>query len=147
MKAIKLRQRYFSVALVIIAGVAASFMSWGPGAAPRAAEPDTDLSTFMRKKLASSSKILEGLTVDDVELIRQGAAEILEMSKVEKWNVLTDADYREFNRDFRSTMCKLEEAAANQKLDGAMLQWIDAMKGCVECHQYVRSQRVQLKKN
>lgn len=107
-------------------------------------EPTT-LSTFMRKKLDASSKILEGLTTEDVELIRSGADSLQEMSRAELWNVLTDEDFREFNRDFRASVRKLKEAAEKENFDNATLQWIDSVKACVECHKYVRSQQPILK--
>lgn len=106
-----------------------------------------DLQTFMRTKLDASSKILEGLTVEDADMIKKGAKHLLEMSKVEMWNVLTDADYREFNREFRSAVHKLEQAAVDGNFDNAVLQWMDMTKSCIECHKYVRKERVKLKKN
>ena len=83
--------------------------------------------------------------VEDAELIQLGSSAILEMSKSELWNVLLDEDYRDFNRDFRSSMRKLEQAAKEENFDNALLQWNDAVKGCVECHKYVRTQRVKIK--
>lgn len=106
---------------------------------------DTSLSTFMRQKLDNSSLILEGLTVEDEKLISEGADALLKMSNVEKWNVLADNDYREFNRDFRNAVRKLDEAAKAKNFDNATLQWFDAVKACVECHKYVRSQRPAIK--
>lgn len=103
------------------------------------------LSDFMRKKLGASSKILEGLTTEDEALIKDGSDVLMEMSRAELWNVLTDEDYREFNREFRSSVRKLKAAAEKENFDNAMLQWIDSVKGCVECHKYVRSQRPVLK--
>ena len=107
-------------------------------------DPQT-LSTFMRKKLDASTQILEGLTTEDAKKIRSGADVLTEMSRAELWNVLTDEDYREFNRDFRSSVRKLGEAADKENFDNATLQWIDSVKACVECHKYVRSQRPVLK--
>lgn len=125
--------------------LAAAGLVWETAAPGRsrseAADDKSQLAKFMRKKLVASSEILEGLAVEDAALIKQGAAAILEMSKSELWNVLLDEDYREFNRDFRSSMKKLERAAEEKKLDNALLQWTDAVKGCVECHKYVRTQR------
>lgn len=106
---------------------------------------DTSLSAFMRQKLDNSSLILEGLTVENEKLISEGADALLKMSNVEKWNVLADNDYREFNRDFRNAVRKLDEAAKAKNFDNATLQWFDAVKACVECHKYVRSQRPALK--
>lgn len=110
-----------------------------------AADDKSNLAKFMRKKLDASSLILEGLTVEDTALIKQGSESILEMSRSELWNVLLDEDYREFNRDFRSSMRKLEQAAKDKNFDNALLQWNDAVKGCVECHKHVRSQRAKVK--
>ncbi|WP_010583762.1 hypothetical protein [Schlesneria paludicola] len=138
--------RWFACVAVVVAVAAVVELSGSRPQPVAAEESSLDLQAFMRKKLGASSQILEGLTVEDPGLIRQGAATLLEMSKVEKWNVLTDADYRDFNRDFRTAVRKLDEAAAKSNLDNAMLQWMDAMKGCVECHKYVRSQRPVLKK-
>lgn len=107
-------------------------------------DPQT-LSTFMRKKLEASSLILEGITTEDATLVNDGADVLLEMSRAELWNVLTDEDYREFNRDFRSSVRKLKDAAGKENFDNATLQWIDSVKACVECHKYVRSQRPALK--
>ena len=108
-------------------------------------KPDVSLNAFMRKKLESSSTILEGLTVEDSELIIRGAKELLQLSKVEKWQVFADAEYREYSDDFRTTVRKLEEAASKQNFDNAALQWFDTMKGCIECHQHVRRERAKQK--
>lgn len=113
---------------------------------PASAKDDQTLSAFMRRKLDASSKILEGLAVEDGELIKTGATALLEMSRAEMWNVIADEDYREFNRDFRAAVRKLSEAGEKENIDNATLQWFDAVKGCVECHKYVRSQRPVRKK-
>jgi hypothetical protein len=110
------------------------------------AADNSDLQSFMRKKLDASSKILEGLTVEDTDLIRKGAAALLEMSKAEQWNVLLDEDYREYNREFRSLIRKLDKAAESNNFDNALLQWLDATKACIDCHQHVRDQRPVVKK-
>lgn len=108
-------------------------------------EPQT-LSAFMRKKLDASSKILEGVTTEDTTLVKEGSDALLEMSKAQLWNVLTDEDYREFNREFRSSVRKLQTATEQGNFDNATLQWMASVKSCVECHKYVRSQRPVLKK-
>lgn len=131
----------------VIAIGAAGFLALSSQERARAEQAqDTSLSAFMRQKLDNSSLILEGLTVENEKLISEGADALLKMSNVEKWNVLADNDYREFNRDFRNAVRKLDEAAKAKNFDNATLQWFDAVKACVECHKYVRSQRPALKK-
>ncbi len=129
-------------AIVALTGMVAVFST----TTPAAGKDQLSLSDFMRKKLEASSRILEGITTEDAELVKGGADTLLEMSKAEVWNVLTDNDYREFNRDFRSSVQKLKVAAEKGNFDNATLQWIDSVKGCVECHKYVRSVRPVIKK-
>ena len=131
------------VAMVVIAGMACEI--WRVSAADDDLKPDVSLSAFMRKKLESSSLILEGLTVEDSELIVRGAKELLALSKVEKWQVFVDSEYREYSDDFRTNVKKLEEAGKTGNFDNAALQWFDVMKGCIECHQHVRRERAKQK--
>ena len=129
-------------ASVIIAG---SWLATSHSQAVAADKPEQTLSAFMRMKLDASSRILEGLTTEDAAAIKEGADALLKMSNAERWNVLADEDYREFNRDFRSSVRKLGAAAEKGNFDNATLQWLDTVKACVECHKYVRTQRPTIK--
>lgn len=99
------------------------------------------LETFMRKKLDASSKIMEGLCLEDAALIKEGADALGAMSKVEVWNVLRDADYREHSREFRNNAAKLSAAAEAGDFDKAALRWFDVTMSCIECHDHVRTDR------
>ncbi len=125
---------------VIAAGCVLPLTAW---AQKKESQGDQSTSAYMRKKLEASSKILEGLTTEDAALIKEGAAVLLEMSRGEKWNVITDADYRELNQEFRSAVRKLQTAAEAENFDNASLQWFGAVKGCVECHKYMRKPLVK----
>lgn len=103
------------------------------------AEPDISLGAFMRKKLDSSSQILEGLTIEDPQLILQGAKSLLEMSKAEKWKLVINSEFRSHDVEFRATVRKIVEAAEQNNFDNAALQWFDATKACIECHRDVRT--------
>ena len=128
--------RMVIVSSLLLAIGSAGGLSW-----LQAAQEKQTLKDFMRLKLDASSKILEGLAVDDSDLIGEGAKALLEMSKAEKFKVLSDPEYLELNREFRSAVHKLEEAAKKSNLDNATLQWFDTVKSCVECHKYVRTQK------
>lgn len=136
--------RRWLLVTLLIGGASAAGATWLSARAT--AQEGTELAKFMRKKLDASTQILEGLTTKDSRLIRKGTDTLLQMSKAEMWNVLTDANYREFNGEFRSALRKLDEAAQSENFDNALLQWFDGVKGCVECHKYVRDERVKLKK-
>jgi hypothetical protein len=131
--------------IAIVLGIGIACENWRVTASADDFKPDVSLNAFMRKKLDSSSMILEGLTVEDSELIVRGAKELLQLSKVEKWQVLVDSEYREFSDGFRVTVKRLEEAAQKGNYDNAAIQWFDTMKSCVECHQHVRNVRARKK--
>lgn len=140
--------KQFALATLVLAG-AASFMvirgaepkadSPKPGAKADANKPDAKgLSEFMRLKLDASSKILEGLAIEDLALVEEGAKKLNEMSGAEKFRVHTDPLYRQFSADFQQTTKELVQSANDQNLDRAALKWMDATMGCIECHRYVR---------
>ena len=133
-----------AIVLTLIAATSAVWNVWSV-AADDDLKPDQSLSAFMRKKLNASSQILEGLTTEDAELIQKGAKTLTELSKTEKWQILSDPEYREYSLDFRSNARKLADAAEKGNFDNAALQWFDTMKTCIECHQHVRRERAEAK--
>lgn len=137
-------KRWFALTALAVASVTLTTLAALPSPA---AEEKNELAMLMRKKLDASSQILEGLTVKDASLIRKGAGSLLRMSKAEMFNILTDAEYREFNGEFRTALRKLDQAAEAENFDNAFLQWFDAVKGCVECHTFVRDQHARIKTN
>ncbi len=110
------------------------------------AKNKNSMEAFMRKKLDASSKILEGLCQEDAALIKEGADALSAMSKVEVWNVLTDADYREHSREFRDNAARVAQAAEEGDFDKAALRWFDVTMSCLECHDHVRGEAKTEKK-
>ncbi len=110
------------------------------------AKAKAPLETFMRLKLEASSKILEGLCQEDAALVKEGADALNAMSKVEIWNVMIDADYREYSREFRDNAAKVSKAAEEGDFDKAALRWFDVTMSCLDCHDHVRNERKVQKK-
>jgi len=105
-------------------------------------KPDESMRTFMRAKLAASTKILEGLALEDLDLVREGAVELNRMSTAEKWRRHDDMLYRQFSAEFRQTTADLIESSKQGLLDRSALKWMDATMNCIECHRYVRNKLV-----
>lgn len=99
----------------------------------------TPLQTFMRKKLASTSTVLEGLVVEDYEMLVRGARTLQQVSEAEQWRISNDAMYRQFSNEFVRRIRRLEESAREQRIDGATLAYVEATLSCIECHKWVRS--------
>ena len=124
-----------STAVVAFAG----WLTRSAGAQEKDRKNPVELS--MRQKLDATSKVLEGLAIEDKELVHEGAKVLTDLSKAEVWQVLTDADYREYTQTFRSSIKRLDEAAQKSEFASAQLEWLDATKRCFDCHNHVRAGR------
>ena len=105
-----------------------------------ATKPDA-VAVFMRAKLAHSSEVLEGLALEDFDMIARGAQELALASQASSWQVLQTEDYARQSAEFRRSCDTLRTAAKGKNLDGAALAWMDVTMKCVQCHKYVRDQR------
>jgi hypothetical protein len=94
---------------------------------------------FMRKKLESSQSVLEGLALEDFDLIAKGAKELKTTSAAAEFMVIHDPLYTEYADDFRRVVEKMGKAAKEKRIDGATLAYMDMTMSCVECHKYVRN--------
>jgi hypothetical protein len=110
------------------------------------AEPKKELTPkkaamklFMRKKLEASQSVLEGLAVEDFDMIRSGAKQLKTTSAAAEFMVVHDPMYAQQADEFRRTVDKLEKAAREKRLDGATLAYVDMTLSCVECHKWVRN--------
>ena len=92
----------------------------------------------MRAKLVHSQKVLEGLTLEDFNLIAKHAQELSLLSQAAQWQVLQTPDYLHQSREFRRVADRLTESARQKNLDGATLAFTELTTECVHCHKYVR---------
>jgi len=106
-------------------------------AAQPATQPD-QVAPFMRVKLTHSQDVLEGLAVEDFDLIDRGAQQLSLTSEDASWQVLQTEDYARMSADFRRSCDRLREAARAKNLDGAALAWMEVTMKCVQCHKYIR---------
>src|SRR5690348_6151130 len=96
----------------------------------------TVLRAFMRKKLAASERILEGLAVEDFDLIAEGAKQLKATAGAAEFMAFNDTEYVEHADDFRRIINKLAVAANEHRLDGATLAFLDVTMSCVQCHKH-----------
>lgn len=136
-----LRRRYALAFFSVCMGVAASIIALQAGRSSLADDPaphKSSIQQYMHRKMDASSEILEGIVMENGALIRQGGNALLEMSKAEKFQVLTDREYRLHNRQFREAVERLLSAAETEGYDRAALAWFDVTISCVDCHDHVR---------
>jgi hypothetical protein len=97
------------------------------------------MKAFMRKKLEASQNVLEGLAVENFDLISQGARQLKATSAAAEFMVHDDPLYKQHADDFRRIVTRLEKAAKEQRLEASALSYIDMTMSCIECHKFVRN--------
>jgi hypothetical protein len=100
-----------------------------------------DVADFMRAKLGHSQRVLEGLSLEDYDLIARGAQELALASQASSWQVLQTEEYARQSGEFRRSCDSLRNAAKAKNLDGAALAWMEVTMKCIQCHKYVRDQK------
>jgi hypothetical protein len=97
---------------------------------------------FMRAKLKHSQDIVEGLAIEDFDMIAKAAQDMALLSQAANWQVLQTEEYLQHSREFRRAADALRDAAKKKNLDGSALAFMDATMKCVSCHKYVRGVRM-----
>ena len=96
----------------------------------------------MRDKLELSQQILEGLALEDFDLIFARAVKLSAMSKEADWRVFENPDYDQQSVLFRRQVNALTRAAKEKNLDAATLAYVRITMSCVDCHKLVRGKLV-----
>ena len=97
---------------------------------------------FMRGKLEHAKDSLEGLTVENFEVIGKNADRMTKLSESALWRVYQTPEYVRLSTEFRLASVSLKKGAEKKDIDAATLAYMKVTLRCVECHKYVRSIRV-----
>ena len=105
--------------------------------------PDAEnVRALMRKKLSQTQSVLEGIALEDFDLIAKNAGALSATSQAAAWQVVATPEYTRQSAEFRRTCDDLAEQAKKKNLDAAALSYVKLTMQCVECHKYVRSVRL-----
>lgn len=105
---------------------------------PAKSSPTREL---MRQKLAHSQSVLEGIAVEDFDLVAKQARKLRAVSQQSGWSVLDNPEYVRHTDNFRRSVDALAKAADERSLDGATLAYVKLTMNCVECHKFVRGRK------
>jgi cytochrome c556 len=103
---------------------------------------DRALAMFMQAKLDYSKDVLEGLTTADFTKVAQGAQALRQLTEDELWRVNPNINYVRYTEEFVRLADAMEAQANAQNIDGATLSYVNLTINCVNCHKFVRDQRV-----
>ena len=127
------------VAALLLAGVSEALLQGD--SSPQGKESLRDkVKVFMRSKLTNSQSVVEGLATENWDLIEQGAARMLVMSKASEWSAgETGPQYKQDTTEFVNACKQLINQSKAKNLEGATLAYVQLTMNCVECHRHVRA--------
>ena len=95
----------------------------------------------MRGKLASNSRIVEGLTTKDFDLVAQGALEIKMLVRGHQWFVFDEPEYKRYSKEMERAAGHLQAAAREKNMDAAALRYFRLTMNCLDCHRYIETRK------
>jgi hypothetical protein len=104
-------------------------------------KPPPTRRDFMRQKLEFSKLVLEGLTLENYEMIGKNARALRQLSSAAQWEVPTIPnanEYVTFTGEFQRLCEELSQKSRDRNIDGATLAYMRLTMNCVNCHKYVR---------
>ena len=104
-------------------------------------------SSKLLKKLEKSKKILEGLALEDYDMIAKNARSLRLLSREAGWKVIQTEEYATQSRDFRRTCDLIAKAAEDKEIGRAALGYVALTVRCVECHAYMRKHKADIAHN
>lgn len=136
------RHRSLAAVLVPLAGLALLFC---PTPTASSQDPDpTKVPPLMQMKLEHTRNIMEGLTLEDYEKVASSARSLRLLSMESGWNVYQTKSYRAQSQAFRQATQLMSDAAADKDINRASLGYISMTIRCVDCHTYIRKNKVEL---
>lgn len=108
--------------------------------APTTPLQDDKRARFMRQKLEYSQKLLEGLVLENYDLIIEAGRSLKRLSEAAEWEVvmLPNTDYVRYSGEFQNLAQDLVKHAQNRNLDAATVASTQMTINCVNCHKYAR---------
>jgi hypothetical protein len=99
----------------------------------------TSNQVLMRDKLVQMNRILEGITLNDFEEVKDGAKTLGMISKAASWHIADPTPrYERLSKNFQEQAADLERHANERNTDAATLDLVRMNVTCTQCHQHMR---------
>lgn len=99
-----------------------------------------DKATLMKKKLEHAQKVLEALTLNQLEKAGAEAQNLIQVRKEASFRAIKTPEYELFAEDFERAAEAMVKACKEKNLEAAKLHYLGMTLSCFNCHAYVRDQ-------
>jgi Tfp pilus assembly protein FimV len=95
----------------------------------------------MRDKLAQVNRVLEGITLDDFEQVKESAQTLRMISRATSWHIVDQTpQYKRLVKNFQEQATDLERHAEERNVEAATLDLVRMNITCTHCHQHMREE-------
>ncbi len=119
--------------VLIVTTLLAAVVLWGSLKAATARTKET-----MRLKLECAQKVLEGIVLEDFELVAFNAEKLKALSQSADWQLRKSTEYQRHTGDFTRQADALIKAAERKNVDAATVAYFQMTASCVSCHRHLR---------
>jgi cytochrome c556 len=119
--------------MLVVACGAVALLVWGSVNAATSRTKET-----MRLKLEYAQKVLEGIALEDYELITFNAQKLKAISQSAEWKHRSSAEYQRHTGDFARLAESLARAGERKNVDAATVAYFQLTASCVSCHRHLR---------
>jgi len=131
----KIKARLNVILIVLMLG-SAVFVSVLVGQTLTVRQDPKRAREFMRQKLTYSQKVIEGLTLENYDLIITNGIKMFNMSQNTQWRVRSTEEYKKYSADYTDRVSAMIDAAREKKIAAAREAYCSSLQACYGCHKY-----------
>ena len=98
----------------------------------------TDRQKFMHGKLDMVHRVIDGIAMEDFDLVKKGALELAALSESATFKSENDPFYRHYSAYFERAVRDLIAAAESESVERTTFAYVHVTFSCTACHQHVR---------
>lgn len=92
----------------------------------------------MRFKLHYAQGVLEGITMENFDLIATNALKLKNLSQQANWQIRQTPEYQRLTMQYAQNADALGKAAKDKNVDAATVAYFQMTVSCTTCHKYLR---------
>jgi cytochrome c556 len=135
--------------VVLIAMFALTAVAVGPARSrpqeKKAPPKNEERLAIMKKKLPQAHKLIDGLALQDFDMLKSAADELAALRLQAAWMAENTLEYQQLSIDFQRNIEATQRAATEKNIDAASLAYIQMTMTCVKCHKHIRELNQQPK--
>jgi hypothetical protein len=129
------------VSIILVATIILGISTVGKTQVQKAdqAKALTSNQLLMRDKLVQMNRILEGITLNKFDQVKDGAKTLGMISRAASWHIADPTPrYERLSKNFQEQAADLERHANDRNTDAATLDLVRMNITCAQCHQHMR---------